>query len=70
MSGGEALLGPRRSPTSGAATRTVGLTDVVSRLDRANFARVVQALRISRGRFAWDLVDVAATGPLDGELAA
>ena len=47
MSGGEALLVHVASDLW-SATRTVGLTDVVRRLDGDSFTRVVQALRLSR----------------------
>ena len=69
MSGGGVLLA-RIARDLWTAEHTVGITDIVRRLDDANFARVVEALRIARGRFAWDLVDPAVIGQLEGDLAA
>jgi hypothetical protein len=69
MSGGGALLvGIARDLWT--AEHTVKITDIVRRLDTANFARVVEALRIARGGFTWDLVDLAVAGRLGEELAA
>jgi hypothetical protein len=69
MSGGGVLLA-RIARDLWTAEHTVGVTDIVRRLDDANFARVVEALRIARGRLARDLLDLAVTGRLEGELAA
>jgi hypothetical protein len=69
MSGGGSLLvGIARDLWT--AEHTVGITDVVRRLDTANFTRVVEALRIARGSFAWDLVDTVISGRVEEEMAA
>ena len=49
MSSGEALL-IRIASDLWTAQRTVSLTDVVRKLDAASFTRVVEALRLARGR--------------------
>ena len=69
MSGGGKLL-VRIARDLWTAECVVGITDVVHRLDNTNFIRVVEALRIARGSFTWDLVDAVVSGRLDEELAA
>jgi hypothetical protein len=69
MSGGEGLL-VQVARDLWTAGHTVGITDILHRLDNANFGRVVEALRIARRRFAWDLVDLAVSGRLEEDLAA
>ena len=51
MSGGEALL-VRIAYELWNAEKTVGLWEIVRRLDPRAFARVVEALAISRGQAA------------------
>ena len=64
MSSGEALL-VRIACDLWTAQRTVGLTDVARRLDADSFTRVVEALRIARGRTA-----LLAPEALEEDLAA
>lgn len=66
MSGGEALL-VDVARDLWTAERTVGLVDVVRRLDPQAFARVVQALTIARGQTTRG---VPATTASLGEIAA
>lgn len=56
MSGGEQLL-VRIASDLWNASGDVKLSDVVRRLDRANFVRVLDGLSLTRGSFAWDLVE-------------
>jgi hypothetical protein len=56
MSGGEALL-VRIAEDLWRAERSVGIVDIVRRLDSRNFARVVTAMRIARGAVIWDVVE-------------
>jgi hypothetical protein len=67
MSGGEKLL-VRIAGDLWNAGGDVRLAEVVRRLDRANFRRVVEGFQLARGSFAWDLV--AELIPAGGELAA
>jgi hypothetical protein len=52
MSGGEALL-VLVARDLWAAERTVGVVDLVRRLDAGSFSRVVEAMRIARGEAGW-----------------
>ena len=56
MSGGEKLL-VRIAADLWNAGGDVKLSDVVRRLDWANFERVVQGFQLARGSFPWGLVD-------------
>ena len=69
MSGGEALL-VRVARDLWTAERSVGLVDVVHRLDTRNFARVVDALRIARRAYAWDRVETIAADAREEDMAA
>jgi ABC-type uncharacterized transport system ATPase subunit len=69
MSGGESLL-VQVARDLWTAERTVGVADLVARLDAGNFTRVVEALGIARGAFSWDLVEEIALGRDDENLAA
>jgi hypothetical protein len=66
MSSGEALL-VDVARDLWTAERTVGLVDVVRKLDPQAFARVVQALTIARGQATRG---VPAAGEILGEVAA
>jgi hypothetical protein len=67
MSGGEQLL-VWIAGDLWKASGDVKLCDVVRRLDRANFLRVLEGFRLARGSFAWDLVEAFVGG--EKELAA
>ena len=69
MSGGEALL-VRVARDLWTAERTVGLADVVQKLDARSFTRVVDALRIARRAYAWDRVETIAAEAREEDLAA
>lgn len=56
MSGGERLL-VRIAGDLWNAGGDVRLSEVVRRLDRTNFERVLEGLQLARGSFAWDLVE-------------
>jgi energy-coupling factor transporter ATP-binding protein EcfA2 len=58
MSGGEALL-VRIASELWNAERAAGLWELVRRLDRGNFERVLEALWIARGATVHDLVAAA-----------
>ena len=60
MSGGESLL-VQVARDLWTAEHTVGLADLVHRFDARNFARVIEALKIARGSFAWDLVEAVVS---------
>ena len=55
MSNGERLL-VRIAHELWLAEKTTGLWQLVRQLDRGNFARVLEALRIAHGDYAWDVV--------------
>ena len=59
MSGGEELL-VRIAGDLWNANRDVGLWELVRRLDRTNFERVLEALQLARGSFDPDLVEEVA----------
>lgn len=67
MSGGEALL-VRIAHELWYAEKSVGLWELVRRLDEANFTRVLEALVLARGPLAWALL--AALADEAEELAA
>ncbi|HWX09144.1 MAG TPA: hypothetical protein VNY33_04125 [Gaiellaceae bacterium] len=67
MSNGERLL-VRIARELWLAEKTTGLWQVVRQLDRGNFVRVLEALRIARGDYAWDVVCDVLAG--DARLAA
>jgi ABC-type iron transport system FetAB ATPase subunit len=69
MSGGESLL-VRIARDLWSAERTVGLAELVHKLDAGNFTRVLEALRIARGSFTWDLVEALVSERGEEDLAA
>jgi hypothetical protein len=54
MSGGEKLLVAIASDMW-HATRTTGVWELARKLDRENFERVLEALRLARGASAWGM---------------
>jgi hypothetical protein len=52
------------------AEKTIGLWEIVRRLDERNFERVLEALRISRGLGSPGLLADSLRAPPDEELAA
>jgi hypothetical protein len=67
MSGGEKLL-VRIAGDLWHAKRDVGVFEIVRRLDRRNFERVVEGFQLARGSFAWSILDELIGD--DEELAA
>jgi ABC-type uncharacterized transport system ATPase subunit len=69
MSGGESLL-VRVARDLWTAERTVGIAELVRSLDAANFARVLEALKIARGSYTCDLVETVVSERPEEDLAA
>jgi hypothetical protein len=67
MSNGEGLL-VRIARELWLAEKTTGLWQLVRQLDRGNFDRVLETLRIAHGEYAWEVVSDLLAGA--GRLAA